>query len=74
MKLFVRLASIVVIAVGTGLLLYGLAVDAEHYRRPAGIALLATPSESAAWGAGFLVAGALSLVVFGRSAGAVPKG
>lgn len=61
-----RALSIVLVALGTGLLAYGLAVDGDHYRRPAGLALLATPSESMAWGAGILVAGALSLLPAGR--------
>ena len=66
MTQFVRFVSIVLMAVGAGLLIYGLSVDVEQYRRPAGIALLQSPSECAAWGGGLLVGGTLFLVFFGR--------
>jgi hypothetical protein len=65
-QFLVRFLTIVLIAVGTGLLTYGATVDPAQYRAPAGIGLLATPSEAAAWGAGILVGGLLFLVAYGR--------
>jgi len=66
MKVLVRAIAIVVIALGTGLLTYGVKAEQGEFRAPAGIRLLSTPSETAAWGAGILVAAVLMLVLFGR--------
>jgi hypothetical protein len=68
LRLIMRFLSAVLIAVGTGFVVYGSSVDPQHYRAPAGIQMLGNPSETTAWGAGFLVAGVLFLFLFGFKA------
>lgn len=64
----VRFCAVVLIAVGTGLIAYGAAVDPANYHAPAGIAILYGPSETVAWGIGLLVGGVLFLFCFGLRA------
>lgn len=68
MRNFVRLVSAVLISIGAGLLVYGTSVEQANYRAPAGIRLIATPSECAAWSTGMLVGGVLFLLLFGMRA------
>lgn len=67
-RLLARLVSVVLIALGTGLLAYGAAVDPEKFHAPAGIAILYGPVETMAWGIGMLVGGLLFLAMFGLRA------
>lgn len=68
MRNLVRFVCVVLIAVGTGFLVYGASVDPAHYRAPAGIREIGSASECAAWGTGMLVGGVLLLLMFGMRA------
>lgn len=58
-----RLVSVVLIALGTGLITYGAAVDPARFHSPAG--LFQGPAETISWGVGMLIGGLLVLVMFG---------
>lgn len=73
MRHLVRFLCIVLIAVGTGLLVYGSTVDPAKYHAPADIAILYTPTETVAWGTGILVGGMLFLAMFGFKAVTLDK-
>lgn len=74
MKHLFRFVSVVMIAAGLGLLVYGAMADRESYRAPFGLQqLLATPQETLAWGVGILVGGCLFLLVFGLRMPAMDK-
>jgi len=68
MRNLVRFLCVVLISVGTGMFVYGAAVDPTKYREPAGIATISTPTECIAWGSGLLVGGVLLLLMFGLRA------
>lgn len=65
MQNLVRFLCAILIAVAVGLLVYGIAVEPDKFRAPAGLDLLRTPTECIAWGIGMLVGGGLLLVFFG---------
>ncbi len=70
----VRFVSVLLIAVGLAMLVYGAMVDPAVYRAPLGLAwLLATPAETLAWGVGAVVAGFLFLMMFGIRPAAMDK-
>ena len=73
MRHLVRFVCVLLIAVGAGLLVYGVTVEPANYRMPADIRLLGSPTECVAWGTGILVGGLLFLALFGfRPASADP--
>jgi hypothetical protein len=65
LSLLSRFVGAVLIAVGTGLIAYGAAVDPQKYHAPAGIDILYGPAESIGWGVGLFVGGVLCLLIFG---------
>jgi hypothetical protein len=65
LALLARFVGVLLIAVGTGFIAYGAAVDPEKYRAPAGIPILYSPAETIGWGVGMFVGGALVLMIFG---------
>ena len=73
MRTVTRLLSILLIAVGAGMLTYGAAVDPAKYVAPAGITILYSPTETVAWGVGMLVFGLLLLAAFGFKAPTLDK-
>lgn len=74
MRNLVRFVSILMIAAGIGLLVYGAMTDAANYRAPLGMSnLFATATETLAWGTGILVCGFLFLLVFGMRAPVMDK-
>ncbi|MCC6671824.1 MAG: hypothetical protein IT458_12245 [Planctomycetes bacterium] len=76
MRATLRVLSILLVAAGAGLLVYGLNTDAESYRAPFGLdGLMRKPAELMGYAAGLLVAGVLLLLLFGvRSPGAEKAG
>jgi|KBSSwiStaDraftv2_1062776.scaffolds.fasta_scaffold710641_2 hypothetical protein len=67
-RLIARLLAVVLIAIGTGFIAYGAAVDAASFHAPAGITILYGPAETLAWGVGMLIGGVLFLGAFGLRA------
>lgn len=66
MRNVVLILVILLLACGTGLLIYGILVAPEDFRSPLGLDLWRKPAEVSAWGAGSIVAGVLLFLGFGR--------
>jgi hypothetical protein len=66
-----RLVSVLLIALGTGLVTYGAAVDPAQFHSPGG--LFPGPAETIAWGVSLLIGGMLVLVMFGVRAPVADK-
>ena len=67
-RLIARFVAVLLIAIGTGFIAYGAAVDAANFHAPAGITILYGPAETLAWGVGMLIGGVLILAFFGLRA------
>lgn len=66
MRALSRLLSVLLLAGGAGLLVYGLSADPAQFRAPFGFdGLIHTPAELMGYAVGMLVAGILLLLLFG---------